>query len=51
MLGDPLQEFIEGVEYMYYVTNSREYGENSVRRGGWLFEDSYGCSPWLSICS
>ncbi len=45
MLGDPLQEFIEGVEYMYYVTNSREYGENSVRRGGWLFEDSYGCAP------
>lgn len=40
MLGDPLQEFIDGIEYMYYVTNTRLYGENSVRRGGWILEDN-----------
>ena len=27
-----LQEFIEDLEYSYCVTNTRLYGENSVRR-------------------
>ena len=35
-----LQEFIKDLEYSYCVTNTRLYGENSVRRGGWLFEDN-----------
>ena len=45
MLGDPLQEFIEGVEYEYCVMCAREYGENSITRGGFLFEDSHDCEP------
>ncbi len=40
MLHGTLQGFIDGIEYSYCVTNTRRYGENSVRRGGWLFEDS-----------
>ena len=35
-----LKNDMEGIEYSYCVTNTRRYGENSVRRGGWLFEDS-----------
>lgn len=34
-----VQEYIKDIEFEYYVTNTREYGENSVRRGGWIFED------------
>lgn len=40
MLGDSLQEFIDGIEYMYYVTNTSLYGDSSVRRGGWILEDN-----------
>ena len=40
MIGDPLQEFIDGIEDMYYVTNTRLYGDSSVRRGGWILEDN-----------
>lgn len=29
-----LQEYIEGLEYSYCVTNTRESGENSAKRGG-----------------
>ena len=35
----PLKNYIEEIEEEYYVMNTRLYGENSVRRGGWLFED------------
>ena len=35
-----LKDYMEGIEYGYYVRNTREYGENSARRGGWLFEDT-----------
>lgn len=35
-----LEEFIKGTERFYYVTNTRRFGENSVRRGGWAFEDT-----------
>ena len=31
---------IESLEWFYYVTNTREYGENSVKRGGWALEDT-----------
>lgn len=34
MLHGTLQGFIDGIEYSYCVTNTRRYGENSVRRGG-----------------
>ncbi len=34
-----LKDEIEYTEYSYCVKNTRLYGENSVRRGGWLFED------------
>lgn len=40
-----LQKLIEDNEFVYYEVNTREYGENSVRRGGWMFESSYGCDP------
>ena len=40
MLSDySLQEIIEGEEWMYYEVNTREFGKNSLRRGGYLFED------------
>ena len=39
MLHVPLKNFIRGIEYGYYVRNTRLYGNNSARRGGWLFED------------
>ena len=45
MLGDPLQEFIEGVEYEYNVLCVRRYGKNSITRGGCLFEDNHDCEP------
>ena len=45
MVGDPLQEFIEGTEYQYYETSTRLYGENSIKRGGWIIEDNSGCDP------
>ena len=35
-----LQEIIEGEEFMFYGVNTREYGENSIRRGALLFEES-----------
>ena len=35
-----LEELIKGLERFYYVTNTRRFGENSVRRGGWAFEDT-----------
>ncbi len=41
-----LQEIIEGEEFMFYGVNTREYGENSIRRGALMFEESYqdiGC--------
>ncbi len=40
MLHVPLKNFIRGIEYGYYVRNTRLYGNNSARRGGWLFEDT-----------
>ena len=40
MLHGSLKDYMEGIEYGYYVRNTREYGENSARRGGWLFEDT-----------
>ena len=40
MLQGSLKDYMEGIEYGYYVRNTREYGENSARRGGWLFEDT-----------
>ena len=40
MLSDySLQEIIEGEEFMYYEVNTREFGENSLMRGGYQFED------------
>ena len=40
MLSDySLQEIIEGEEWMYYEVNAREFGKNSLRRGGYQFED------------
>ena len=35
-----LDGYIESLEWFYYVTNTREYGENSVKRGGWALEDT-----------
>ena len=35
-----LEGLIRGTERFYYVTNTRRFGENSVRRGGWAFEDT-----------
>ena len=35
-----LEDLIKGTERFYYVTNTRRFGENSVRRGGWAFEDT-----------
>ena len=35
-----VEELIRGIERFYYVTNTRRFGENSVRRGGWAFEDT-----------
>ena len=35
-----LKDEIEYTEYSYCVTNAELFGENSVMRGGWLFEDS-----------
>ena len=40
MKDGSLQEFIEDLEYSYCVTNTRESGEDSVKRAGALFEDS-----------
>ena len=40
LLRDGLKNYIEGMEYTYCVTNTRRFGENSARRGGWLFEDT-----------
>ncbi len=34
-----LHGYIEEMEEAYCVKNTRLYGESSVRRGGWLFED------------
>lgn len=45
MLGDPLQELIDGIEYEYNVSCARLYGTNSITRGGFLFEDSHDCEP------
>ncbi len=45
MLHGTLQGFIDGIEYGYYVRNTRLFGENSVRRGEWLLEDSGGSTP------
>lgn len=39
MLGYSLQEIIESIEFIYLEVNTREFGENSVRRGAWMFED------------
>ncbi len=35
-----LKDEIEFIEHSYCVTNTELFGENSVMRGGWLFEDS-----------
>ena len=35
-----LEGLINGLERFYYVTNTRRFGDNSVRRGGWAFEDT-----------
>lgn len=35
-----LKDEIEYTEYSYCVKNTKLFGENSVMRGGWLFEDS-----------
>ena len=35
-----IERLIRGLERFYYVTNTRQFGENSVRRGGWAFEDT-----------
>ena len=40
MLHGSLKDYMEGIEYTYCVTNTRRFGENSARRGGWLFEDT-----------
>ena len=40
MLSDyPLQEIIEEEKFMFYEVNTREFGENSLLRGGYMFED------------
>ncbi|MDE6567432.1 MAG: hypothetical protein K2K70_06845 [Lachnospiraceae bacterium] len=39
MSGYSLKQLIESSEFMYLEVNTREYGDNSVRRGGWMFED------------
>ena len=36
-----LTSYIESVEDSYYVSMTRLYGNNSVRRGCWLLEDSF----------
>ena len=41
MLGYSLQEIIEGEKFMFYGVNTREYGENSIRRGALMFEETY----------
>lgn len=39
MLSDySLQEIIAEEEFMYYEVNTREFGENSLMRGGYMFE-------------
>ena len=41
MLSDySLQEIIKQQEWMFYEVNTREFGENSLMRGGYQFE---GC--------
>ena len=40
MLSDySLQEIIEEEKFMFYEVNTREFGENSLLRGGYMFED------------
>ena len=39
MLSDySLQEIIEEEEFMFYEVNTREFGVNSLMRGGYMFE-------------
>ena len=35
-----LDDRIECIEWFYYGLNTRRFGENSVRRGGWVFEET-----------
>ena len=35
-----LDGYIESLEWFYYETNTRRFGNNSVRRGGWALEDT-----------
>ena len=42
MLGEPLQEYIKGVEEDFYIFYTRLYGEHSLRRGALLFEERNG---------
>ena len=51
MLGYTLEEIIEGEEFMFYEVNSREFGENSLMRGGYMFEDrNKGNLGYLYVC-
>lgn len=36
-----LRQLIEENEYVYLESHTRLFGENSVRRGGWMFEEEY----------
>ena len=40
MKRSTLEDSMEWIKYEYFVRMTRLYGNNSVRRGGWLLEDS-----------
>ena len=35
-----LENLIKGLERLYYNTNSRRFGNDSAKRGCWIFEDT-----------
>ena len=45
MMGDSLQELIEGVEYQYSVVSSREFPGKPLQRVSYMLEESYVSYP------
>lgn len=51
LLGSTLEKIIEEEEFMFYEVNTRAFGENSLMRGGYMFEEPYtGDLGYLYVC-
>ncbi len=45
MMGEPLQELIEGIEYQYHVVSDREFSGKPLQRVAYMLEENYLSYP------